>query len=227
MQRAQAEARAAQEVAPSSLDQVRGPGLEPPPRPGDGARSNVNPWAMADTSLGSEPHPDTQVPQEAQPVGAEQWAAAADTTASTPSYAEGQYAQEGQYYQADASGGYYDANGGYYDANGGYTDANGNYYLFDQNTQQYYLAPQEGQAPTLADSSGRSVQGISRDELLALAKQVIEQIAWEVVPQLAESLVRAELAKASVKVSEQIAWEVVPELAETVIRNELQRLTSD
>lgn len=37
------------------------------------------------------------------------------------------------------------------------------------------------------------VPGMSRADLVAIAREVIEQIAWEVVPELAETIIRAEL----------------------------------
>ena len=42
-----------------------------------------------------------------------------------------------------------------------------------------------------------------------------------------ETAFRATLAKASKEVIEKIAWEVVPQLAETIIREELDRLIKD
>ena len=42
-----------------------------------------------------------------------------------------------------------------------------------------------------------------------------------------EALLRAALSRASREVIEKIAWEVVPELAETIIREELERLMKE
>jgi hypothetical protein len=42
-----------------------------------------------------------------------------------------------------------------------------------------------------------------------------------------EALLREALSKASKDVIEKIAWEVVPQLAETIIREELERLIKD
>ena len=42
-----------------------------------------------------------------------------------------------------------------------------------------------------------------------------------------EALLRTALSKASKEVIERIAWEVVPQLAETIIREELERLIKD
>ncbi len=38
-------------------------------------------------------------------------------------------------------------------------------------------------------------QGLSREELLTLARSVIEEVVWEVVPDLAETLIREELSR--------------------------------
>ena len=42
-----------------------------------------------------------------------------------------------------------------------------------------------------------------------------------------EAALRAALSKASKELIEKIAWEVVPQLAETIIREELDRLIKD
>ncbi len=51
-------------------------------------------------------------------------------------------------------------------------------------------------APAIADAVAPIVgAGLSKDELIAVAREVIEQIAWEVVPDLAETIIREELAR--------------------------------
>lgn len=50
-------------------------------------------------------------------------------------------------------------------------------------------------APALATAVAASAPGLSRDELLALAQKTIEQIAWEVVPELAETIIREEIRR--------------------------------
>ena len=50
-------------------------------------------------------------------------------------------------------------------------------------------------APHVADVVAPAVPGLSRDELVALARQIIEQVAWEVVPELAETIIREELRR--------------------------------
>lgn len=48
-------------------------------------------------------------------------------------------------------------------------------------------------APQVATVVASAVPGLSRDELVALAREIIEQVAWEVVPELAETIIREEL----------------------------------
>jgi hypothetical protein len=48
-------------------------------------------------------------------------------------------------------------------------------------------------APAIAAAAAVVVPGMSHDELVRVAKEVIEKIAWEVVPELAETIIRAEL----------------------------------
>lgn len=47
-----------------------------------------------------------------------------------------------------------------------------------------------------------SAMGLSRDQVdgvLALSREVIEQVVWEVVPELAEALIREELRRLTAK----------------------------
>lgn len=54
----------------------------------------------------------------------------------------------------------------------------------------------EAAAPAIADAVAPMVPaGLSKEELIAVARTVIEQIAWEVVPDLAETIIREELAR--------------------------------
>jgi len=55
------------------------------------------------------------------------------------------------------------------------------------------------------------------------AKDVIEKIAWDVVPGLAQRSIE-QVVKAVV---ERIVWETVPAIAETAIKNEIERLKSE
>ncbi len=50
-------------------------------------------------------------------------------------------------------------------------------------------------AEPVAQAVAPSAPGLSKDELVALAKETIERIAWEVVPELAETIIRAELKR--------------------------------
>lgn len=50
-------------------------------------------------------------------------------------------------------------------------------------------------AAAQAVSQAASVPGLDKAELLSLAREVLEEVAWEVVPDLAESIIREELAR--------------------------------
>ncbi len=53
----------------------------------------------------------------------------------------------------------------------------------------------EKAAAQVAAAAGAAVPGLPQDELVKIAKNVIEQIAWEVVPDLAENIIRQELTR--------------------------------
>lgn len=53
----------------------------------------------------------------------------------------------------------------------------------------------ERAAPALAQSASLMVPGLSNEQLVQIAKEVIEKIAWEVVPDLAEVIIKAELKR--------------------------------
>lgn len=50
-------------------------------------------------------------------------------------------------------------------------------------------------ASAVARSAGAVAPGLPQEQLVAVAREVIERIAWEVVPDLAESIIRAELKR--------------------------------
>lgn len=50
-------------------------------------------------------------------------------------------------------------------------------------------------APAVAEVVAPAAPGLSKEELTAIAREVIEQIAWDVVPDLAETIIRAELKR--------------------------------
>lgn len=72
----------------------------------------------------------------------------------------------------------------------------------------------------LADSGDFEGEGIRVKDISQTTASAIEKVVWEVIPDLAEKLVR-ELVKERL---EQVAWEVIPDLAEQLIREEIQRL---
>lgn len=57
--------------------------------------------------------------------------------------------------------------------------------------------------------------------------ELIEKIGWEVVPKVAEALLREQVESVGRELIEKIAWEVVPQLAEAIIREELDRLVRE
>ncbi len=51
-------------------------------------------------------------------------------------------------------------------------------------------------APAIADQAAAALpSGLPREDLLRMAREVVEQIAWEVVPELAETIIREELRR--------------------------------
>jgi CheY-like chemotaxis protein len=50
-------------------------------------------------------------------------------------------------------------------------------------------------APSIAASASLMVPGVPTEQLIQIAREVIEKIAWEVVPDLAEVIIRAELER--------------------------------
>ncbi len=50
-------------------------------------------------------------------------------------------------------------------------------------------------AAPVADAAAAVAPSIPREELVAMAREVIEQVAWEVVPELAETIIRRELSR--------------------------------
>lgn len=68
------------------------------------------------------------------------------------------------------------------------------------------------------------------------SRQLIEEIAWEVVPSLAEALLKERVEEAATRmvnqvvqkigqeIVEKVAWEVIPPLAETVVKKEVERM---
>jgi len=80
--------------------------------------------------------------------------------------------------------------------------------------------------PESGPTSGASSDGTSvrASELVdRMTKDVVEKIAWEVVPHLAQRSIE-QIVKAVV---ERIVWETVPVIAETAIKNEIERLKSE
>jgi CheY-like chemotaxis protein len=58
------------------------------------------------------------------------------------------------------------------------------------------VAAMPGLAEAVADRAGAELPpGLSKEELLQVAREVVERVAWEVVPELAEAVIREELAR--------------------------------
>ncbi|HEY0840556.1 MAG TPA: hypothetical protein VGD74_10260, partial [Vulgatibacter sp.] len=65
--------------------------------------------------------------------------------------------------------------------------------------------------------------GALEASLAGASQELVERIAWEVVPQLTEAIVRERITAIAREVIERIAWEVVPELTESILRDEVER----
>jgi hypothetical protein len=81
------------------------------------------------------------------------------------------------------------------------------------------------QPPTGSERNGNTspspemVEGMAKDA----ARQVVEKVAWDVVPGLAKE----SLERVVQEVVERIVWDVVPQIAEAAIKKEIERLTRD
>ncbi|MFZ5877642.1 MAG: response regulator [Nitrospirota bacterium] len=73
----------------------------------------------------------------------------------------------------------------------------------------------DGRAPIQPQTVERLAQDI--------AQQVVEKVAWDVVPDLA----RQSLERIVTDVVERVVWDIVPTIAEAAIKKELERLTRD
>ena len=100
--------------------------------------------------------------------------------------------------------------------------------LSEQNLVQEPVMPAEPRSdmPPAAEVSTPSEQA---------SKEIIEQVAWETVPGLAEStvqkltqeLLNTIVDKLAKDVIEKVAWEVIPALAEMAIKKEIEKLKSE
>jgi hypothetical protein len=87
-------------------------------------------------------------------------------------------------------------------------------------------APRSTFAPGAPAAPTKAAPPPSAGSASPFAKNVIsERVAEKVAQFAAAGPEYAAIAKLSREIIEQIAWEVVPELAETIIRSELDRLT--
>ena len=75
-------------------------------------------------------------------------------------------------------------------------------------------------APRITEPRTAVVREAKMEDVNRLATETFEKVAWEVIPDLVERLVR-EMVKGSI---EKVAWEVVPDLAERLIQEEIKRL---
>jgi hypothetical protein len=68
-----------------------------------------------------------------------------------------------------------------------------------------------------------------------VTREVVEQVAWETVPGLAESVVQkvteelmqTVVGKVAKEIVEKVAWEVIPGMAEIVIQKEIEKLKAE
>jgi CheY-like chemotaxis protein len=87
--------------------------------------------------------------------------------------------------------------------------------------------PPVAMAQSTADRSGtgrslvqpEAVERLTQD----IAHQVVEQVAWDVVPDLAKQ----SLERIVATVVERVVWDIVPTIAEAAVKQEIERLTRD
>lgn len=80
-------------------------------------------------------------------------------------------------------------------------------------------------AHTAATRNGNTLppQSALEDTSRDIAREIVEKVAWEVVPGLAKE----SLERVVHEVVERIVWDVVPAVAEAAIKREIERLTRD
>jgi len=81
-------------------------------------------------------------------------------------------------------------------------------------------APEDYRSPGGPVGAGFEAGDIARGDISQITASTIEKVVWEVVPDLAEKLVR-DLVREKI---ERVAWEVIPDLAEQLIKEEIRRL---
>jgi hypothetical protein len=98
--------------------------------------------------------------------------------------------------------------------------------LEDQMPEEEFIAVDVAEtrkgAPAAGITEPRTPGGreAKMEDVNRLATETFEKVAWEVIPDLVDRLVR-EMVKESI---EKVAWEVVPDLAERLIQEEIKRL---
>jgi hypothetical protein len=65
--------------------------------------------------------------------------------------------------------------------------------------------------------------GLAHDMVDRVAKDVVEKVAWELLPGLAQQ----SMERIIKDVVERVVWEAVPSIAETAIKQEIERLKKD
>jgi CheY-like chemotaxis protein len=80
-------------------------------------------------------------------------------------------------------------------------------------------------APPRADSAGSAngSSALAHDMVDRVAKDVVEKVAWELLPGLAQQ----SMERIIKDVVERVVWEAVPSIAETAIKQEIERLKKD
>ena len=88
-------------------------------------------------------------------------------------------------------------------------------------------APTAGErTPGLTDrpsGAPNGSSGLAHDMVDRVAKDVVEKVAWELLPGLAQQ----SMERIIKDVVERVVWEAVPSIAETAIRQEIERLKKD
>lgn len=81
---------------------------------------------------------------------------------------------------------------------------------------------------TSSQEIGKSVKDALNQSLDRTLKDVVEKVAWEVIPDVAERVVKgvieASITSGIRETLEKVAWEVVPDMAEMLITKEIERL---
>ncbi|HXN05852.1 MAG TPA: response regulator [Nitrospiria bacterium] len=89
------------------------------------------------------------------------------------------------------------------------------------------FAPEPPPAPVSSQNGKHLTSGVSLEESEAIsdaAREIIEKVAWEVVPHLTEQALKSNALSTMI---EKILWEVLPHVAQKQIQDAIQKLTEE